>query len=116
MPPSPEGERATGRPVQALPDTLIVNASADRWSASKGNRPASPGPSRRFARGFRGALQSNPAGLVGQPLDEVCFSEFRPAMLSAKAFKLNHLGEPVKGRFRVFDAPHRRPPPLARQP
>ena len=117
MPPSPESERATGRPVQALPNTLIVKrlAALDRF---KGN-PASFTrlvASFRSPASFERTLQSNPAGLFRQPLESRFFFDFRQAVPLVNSFNLNRLGFFVKGLTASLRRLARPPPPFGRQP
>ena len=103
MPPSPEGERATGRPVQALPNTLIVKCFADRV------RFFLHGDSAGFTRAvasrpplFWRVLQSNRAGLLRQPLGRRDFLDFPRGVPSVNSLNLNHLTRSVKGRIHPF--------------
>jgi hypothetical protein len=114
------GERATGRPVQALPNTLIVKrfAAIDRFH--KGNpasftRPVAslPLPSaRRLGRAF----QSTTVRPARQPRGRRDFLDFRAEVLSYNSLKLLHLGQIVKRLSRSFRSPAPPLAPFGRQP
>ena len=114
MPPSPESERATGRPVQALPNTLIVKRLADRvrpW------RPNQFHPVRRDCPpSFERAFQSSSVGRLRQPLSSNFFFDFLRGHPSANSFNLNHLDTVVKGRILLFRRLVHPPTPFRRQP
>jgi hypothetical protein len=102
MPPSSlprETFRATGRPVQALLNTLIVNSAREPLTRLF---PAwqSPGFTRCVAFGApasRRVLQSNRPVPARQPLGVTFFSELRAAGPSPNSINLNHLRLAVKG-------------------
>jgi hypothetical protein len=113
-----EAFRATGRPVQALLNTLIVKFTCEPLTRSL---PAwqSPGFTRCVAFGApasRRVLQSNPTRPARQPLAVTCFSQLRRAAPSSNSFNLNHLRPAVKGGFVRFQPPHPVPTPFGRQP
>ena len=115
--PGPKPGRATGRPVQALPNTLIVKLSRpqDRFmatSASFTRLVAALAQPTSFERAF----QSNLASPLRQPLGSPFFFDFRHAVPSVNSFNLNHLPFFAKGltasfrhlvraRLRLSDSP-----------
>jgi len=121
MPPSgslSETFRATGRPVQALLNTLIVKLACEPLT-----RPfpawQSPGFTRCVAfvaPASRRVLQANLVQPNRQPLGGFLFSELRRAGLSYNSFNLDHLRPAVKTRFARFSLPDTNPPPFGRQP
>ena len=119
MPPSQvrrPGERATGRPVQALPNTLIVKLP--RPKTAQGN-VSQFHPARRVSRSptsFERAFQSNLACPARQPLGSLFFFDFRRGLASLNSLKLNHLRPFVKGLNASLRRLARRPPPFGRQP
>ena len=121
MPPSgslSETFRATGRPVQALLNTLIVKLACEPLT-----RPfpawQSPGFTRRVAfvsPASRRVLQANLVLPGRQPLGGFRFSELRHAGSSLNSFNLNHLRAVVNPRFPQFGPARSCVPPFARQP
>lgn len=112
-------KRATGRPVQALPNTLIVKLRVSprltHGIRTSFTRPAAS--SFLFTAGpFEPALQSSTAADLRQPLGVADFFDFLRGLLSVNAFKLLHLAHCVKGRFASFRPSFTAPPPFRRQP
>jgi hypothetical protein len=108
---------ATGRPVQALLNTLIVKTARASDSLLPAWQP--PGFTRcvAFRSPNRGeVLQANPALPGRQPLGAIRFSQLRAADTSPNSLNLNHLRDVVKRRFRMFTPTLARPLPFERQP
>jgi hypothetical protein len=113
-----EAFRATGRPVQALLNTLIVNFTCEPLTRLF---PAwqSPGFTRCVAFGSpasRRVLQSNRVRPARQPLGVTRFSELRRTAPSSNPFNLNYLGAAVKPGSVRFHLPRPVPTPFGRQP
>ena len=102
-PPATRAGCATGRTIQALPNTLIVKCLADHV------RFFLHGDSAGFTRSVASrspyvwrVLQSNRAGLLRQPLGRRCFLDFPRGVPSVNSLNLNHLTRSVKGRIHPF--------------
>jgi hypothetical protein len=116
MPPSALAERATGRTVQALPNTLIVKRLADTVRIFPSWRPDQFHPVRRDARSFERAFQSTTAGPFRQPLPNHFFFDFVRGLPSFNSFNLHHLAVSVKGRIHLFRLAIPTTRPFGRQP
>jgi hypothetical protein len=116
MPPlTPEGERATGRTAQALPNTLIVKFSRTKSAFSfMAYRPVSPGPPRRPL--FRASLSIyNRRPLPSTPAEALLF-RLRPRPAVVQLFHSKPLSRFGQGA-NPYVSP--RPPttrPFGRQP
>ena len=109
MPPSPESERATGRPVQALPNTLIVKRLADSVRILPSWRPNQFHPVRRDCPpSFERAFQSTTVGPSRQPPSSNFFFDFVRGLPPPNSFNLNHLAFTGQGANPSVSPP--RPP------